>query len=193
MEPENQEYLVEKWLDIGLKRYGEAEPRPGLEGRILAGLRTEQARRASPSWQWWPALAAIVAAVALQLLTRKPIPTRPIPVATYSVETGSATLGPTVGLRRPDTTTRSQGRRKRVQRQIAPAPAKPLPEQFPSPRPLSPQEELLLAYVEQVPAGEVAVAADRTRRAGDLQIDDLEIAPLSAEQAVPTIQQSDIP
>ena len=196
MEPENQEYLVEKWLDIGLKRYGEAEPRPGLEGRILAGLRTEQARRAaSRSWHWWPALAAIVivAAAALQLLTRKPIPTRPIPVATYSVETGSAALGPTVGLRRPDTTTRSQGRRKRVQRQIAPAPAKPLPEQFPSPRPLSPQEELFLAYVEQVPADEVAVAADRTRRAGDLQIDDLEIAPLSAEQTVPIIQQSDTP
>jgi hypothetical protein len=196
MEPENQERLVEKWLDIGLKRYGEAEPRPGLEGRILAGLRTEQARQASPSWQWWPALAAIVivAAVALQLLTRKPIPTRSVPVATHSVETGSATPGqPTAGLRRPDTTTRSQGRRKRVQRQIAPALAKPLPEQFPSARPLSPQEELLPAYVEQVPADEVAVAADRTRRAGDLQIDDLEIAPLSAEQAVPTIQQSDTP
>jgi hypothetical protein len=196
MEPENQEHSVEKWLDIGLKRYGEAEPRPGLEVRILAGLRTEQARRASPLWQWWPALAAIVivAAVTLPLLTRKPVPTRSIPVATYSVKTGSATLGqPTVGLRRPDTTTRSQGRRKKVQRQIAPAPAKLLPEQFPSPRPLSPQEELLLAYVKQVPAEEVAVAADRTRRAGDLQIDDLEIAPLSAEQAAPTIQQSDTP
>jgi len=47
--------------------------------------------------------------------------------------------------------------------------------------------------IEQVPADEVAVAADRTRRAGDLQVDDLEIAPLSVEQAVPTIQQSDPP
>lgn len=196
MEPENHERLTEKWLDIGLKRYGEVEPRPGLEGRILAGLRTEQARRASPSWQWWPALAAIVivAAIALQLLTRKPFPTRSVPVATYSVEPGNATLGqPTAGLRRPDYTTRSQERRKRCQRQIAPASAKPLPEQFPSSHPLSPQEELLLAYVEQVPADEVAVAADRTRRAGDLQVDDLEIAPLSAEQAAPTIQQSDTP
>ncbi len=196
MEPENQEPLVEQWLDTGLKRYGEAEPRLGLEGRILARLRTEQARRASPSWQWWPPLAAIVivAAVALPLLTRKPIPTRSVPVATYSVETGSAALRqPTVGFRRPDTTAQLQGRRKRIQRQIAPAPAKPLPEQFPLPRPLSPQEELLLAYVEQVPAEEVAVAADRTRRASDLQIDDLEIAPLSAEQAVPIIQQSDAP
>lgn len=196
MEHENQEPLVEKWLDTGLKRYGEAEPRPGLEGRILAGLRTKQARRASPSWQWWPPLAAIVivAAVALSLLTRKPIPTRSVPVATYSVKTGSAALRqPTVGFRRPNTTAQWQGRRKRIQRQIAPAPAKPLPEQFPSPRPLSPQEELLLAYVEQVPAEEVAVAADRTRRASDLQIDDIEIAPLSAEQAVPAIQQSDAP
>ncbi len=51
----------------------------------------------------------------------------------------------------------------------------------------------MLAYVEQVPADEVAVAADRTRRAGDLQIDDLEIAPLSAEQTVSIIQQSDTP
>ncbi len=196
MEPENPERSVEKWLDIGLKRYGEAEPRPGLEGRILAGLRTEQARWASPRWRWWPAWAAIVivAAVALPLLTRKPIPTGSIPVATYSVKTGSATLGqPIVGLQRPDTTTRSKARRKRIPRQIPPALAKPLLEQFPSPRPLSPQEQLLLAYLDQVPAGEVAVAADRTRRAGDLQIDDLEIAPLSAEQAVPTIQQSDTP
>jgi len=196
MEPENQERLVEKWLDIGLKRYGEAEPRPGLEGRILAGLSTEQARGASPSWQWWPALAAIVivAAVALQLLTRKPIPTGSVPVATHSVETSSPTLRqPTVELCRPDAMTRSQGRRRTFQRHIAPATARPLPKQFPSPRPLSPQEELLLAYVEQVPADEVAVAADRTRRADDLQIDDLEIAPLSVEQAVPTIQQSDPP
>ena len=44
MEPENQERLVEQWLDIGLKRYGEAEPRPGLEGRILAGLRAPNKR-----------------------------------------------------------------------------------------------------------------------------------------------------
>jgi hypothetical protein len=51
----NREPLDKKlddWLDQALTEYGRAEPRPGLEARTLAGVRSRLTRR--PWWQWWP-------------------------------------------------------------------------------------------------------------------------------------------
>ena len=43
MDPIEREREVERWLDAALTQYAKAEPRAGLEGRVLAGLRAEPA------------------------------------------------------------------------------------------------------------------------------------------------------
>ncbi len=57
MEPGDRERVVNERLDAALKRYGESEPRPGLESRILATLRTEHLPESR--WGWRPALAGL--------------------------------------------------------------------------------------------------------------------------------------
>ena len=44
MRTEDNDQSAERWLDAALKQYGEAEPRPGLENRMLANLQAERAR-----------------------------------------------------------------------------------------------------------------------------------------------------
>ena len=36
MEPKNNERIADRWLDGALKQYGKAEPRAGVEGRVLS-------------------------------------------------------------------------------------------------------------------------------------------------------------
>jgi hypothetical protein len=51
--------------------------------------------------------------------------------------------------------------------------------EFSSSRPLSEQERLVLAYVKVAPTSEVLAAVARAHDSSDLQIEDLEIAPLA--------------
>ncbi len=51
---------LDQWLDDALKQYGEAEPRAGLEGRVLAKVRTA-AESSTRAWRWWPVFAVIAA------------------------------------------------------------------------------------------------------------------------------------
>jgi hypothetical protein len=65
MSPEEHKHAAEQWLDEALDRYRVAPPRPGLESRILDGLRA-RARRQRHRWIF--ALAACTAVVALAVL-----------------------------------------------------------------------------------------------------------------------------
>lgn len=207
MESENREHFVEEQLDTALKHYGKVEPRAGLENRILANLGTERERLRAQRWLWWLAPAA-VAGLALvigtaTLLVRRQNVLAPASVATRVAsptanqradETGMASIGSSGGV--PKGSSLRAGRTSRKREAAAPATAETMPhqglprlEQFPSPRPLSSQEELLLAFVKQAPTEEVVMAADKAKNAGVLQIDDLEIAPLVPEQAARRIQQ----
>lgn len=58
-------------------------------------------------------------------------------------------------------------------------------EQFPSPRPLSTQDKLLLLYLRETPQEEVLSAASSAESLDDLQIKDLTVAPMDAPAAVP--------
>ncbi len=65
MDPNNREHDVEQWLDSALSQYGNAEPRTGLESRVLANLRAERNRNAS-RWRWcWAAGTAAALALIL--------------------------------------------------------------------------------------------------------------------------------
>jgi len=60
------ERFVDELLDSALAQYAQAEPRPGLEGRLLARLRSEP-DPAAFGWRWLPmaAAAAVVFAAVL--------------------------------------------------------------------------------------------------------------------------------
>src|SRR5712671_6781306 len=65
MEPKDQENL-HRWLDRALVEYGNTEPRPGLEARVLANLSAERERiTARQGWFWALTLTATAAVIIL--------------------------------------------------------------------------------------------------------------------------------
>ena len=157
-ETDNKVGELDRMLDAALAKYAAVEPRAGLEGRILANLRTEQVRSASrPWWQW--GLAAVVVVIVIVVvwasrLTRTPRPaianhppaaiqrqstqrTRPAPLANGKVF--DAKRAP---VRRP------AALRASAATAVA---ARPKLDQFPSPQPLSAEEIALTHYVNNFP------------------------------------------
>jgi hypothetical protein len=63
MENNERDRKLEQWLDEALSEYSAAEPRLGLEQRVLARARAEEQTRAGRRswWRWMPAFAAIAA------------------------------------------------------------------------------------------------------------------------------------
>jgi hypothetical protein len=77
-----------------------------------------------------------------------------------------------------------KARRRTAQRRLLTGFAhtiQPKLSEFPSPRPLSEQERLLLAFIKAAPKTEVLAATSRANNSGNLQIMDLEIPPLGNE------------
>lgn len=148
MEPENRR--LEEWLDAALKRYGDAGPRVGLENRILARLHAEPAR---PSRWWWPVMAAAaVAAVIVGIRLSedfKEIPLLPsvkaLSAPPISKTRDEKEVAIKVGRRhKPQITARE------VAKGLEPIQAPTVnTDQFPSPAPLSEQEEMLARYVRE--------------------------------------------
>lgn len=148
---------LDEWLDGALQRYGDAEPRPGLEGRILANLAAEK-EGMSRAWARSLGLAGAcaVAAIAIVLLSRAPRDQRQILVngpaeqSTVAVAPRSAAQQPaaTQALRKPairDSILRARTR-------------EPKRDTFPSSRALSEQEQLLSRYVKEFPQEAVLIA-----------------------------------
>ena len=167
-------------LDRGLREYSQAEPRAGLEDRILANLRTQPEPR-----RWWriwvPVLAAAaVLAIVAALLLR---PSRPQPaVATHSPSQPrpAATLPP-----QPAATAKAAPRHAAhmprvvaVKREPAPLPRQ---QTFPAPTPLTEQERLVLALLRHAPDEAIQVAqaqeAQRIRTDSFLRTGELPEAP----------------
>jgi hypothetical protein len=71
MDPKAREQKLDAWLDDALAHYNDAEPRAGLEQRILATVRAEER---TPRRRWWvrwsPALAAVAAIVIVVIAVR---------------------------------------------------------------------------------------------------------------------------
>jgi hypothetical protein len=155
MESKEQERLADQWLDRALKRYGEAEPRPGLEGRVLANLRDADKR--SGRRAWLPAVAVAAALLVAAGVTFW---------GSYhgeAIKEVTANRGPAVIEVHPSKPNAFAGRaavpaahkQRRPARRKAPSRLQeadePKLDQFPSPRPLSKQEEMLARYVREHP------------------------------------------
>src|SRR6202008_1337439 len=61
---------IDHWLDLALRERAYAEPRSGLEERVLRRLATEPAQPQFAWWQVWAAAAAIVVIVVTLALLR---------------------------------------------------------------------------------------------------------------------------
>jgi hypothetical protein len=167
MNREEREQFAERMLDQALQQYSAAEPRPGLEARILTNLAN---RRAQPWYSLftmprfiWP-LTATVALLAIALGTwqyRKPAlhPSEVARTLAPATTTASSEIKPSVV---SSAATSIASRRHTAQPpQLArrePSPELPRREQFPSPAPLSDQELLLLTYLRTTPREEVLLA-----------------------------------
>ena len=144
---------LDRMLNTGLASYAAVEPRAGLNDRILANLRMQQAQPPSRWWQWSLAagLAAVIAVtITLWWRVQTPVPpvvSRPTVTKPYGVNSMPQLARQGSGPLEPEKSRRTgQGHR------IAPVlAAEPKLDQFPSPQPLSPEEIALARYVQNFP------------------------------------------
>lgn len=158
----DREKFAEKWLDAALERYGEGEPRAGLEPRILARLDEERAKPARRRWMWAAAAVGAAAVIVITVMTTRtpdrkqplahqsPVPNRTIAPAAPSQERSAA-----VPSRLSSVPVRVA---HRVRKAVEPEPKL---AQFPAPVPLSEQERLLMQYMQRTPRTEVAIVMQR--------------------------------
>jgi len=164
MDPNEREREVDQWLDSALRQYGKADARPGLEIRVLANLKAERDRIAAPH-RWWWALGTAAAALAILAAVW----------VGHSIREGNRRSTAATS------TTEPRGESARVELATAPQVARPAKEvaqrrpprhtvrstkaaiapkleQFPSPQPLSEQEQTLMSYVAKYPDSAALVA-----------------------------------
>lgn len=155
--------LVDDVLDRALAAHGRAEPRPGLEGRVLAALRSR------PPLPWWrtlfasrPAWATVGVLAATAGLAALFLLDSPRPGATPNPPF-AAVPGPAAPARAAETPPPAAQAIAELPAappppspatRIASAPRVPRRASFPEHSPLSEQEQLLLRYVATTPPEE---------------------------------------
>jgi hypothetical protein len=157
-------------LDMALARLATAEPRTGLEERILANLQTERRRAAERPWWRWPAVAALASltVIALSVAWKSGHPKQNTgvehsPAAMQSDERAGTQLANNAGIgsippRDPVSPRKPQPHPAVHAAVLIPAPKL---DQFPSPQPLSQQEKMLTEYVAEHHRQAVLVARAR--------------------------------
>jgi len=158
---------LDRVLDAALAKYAAVEPRAGLEERVLASLRAEQPKPRGHSWWRW-GVAAALAAVVVVAITVALRSGKPVPVAVHK------TPLPVESPRAPETQVvhregNSVAPRRPMHKAAAAdahspeivAAATPELDVFPSPQPLSEQEEILAKYVAMYPKRAALVAEAR--------------------------------
>ena len=171
--PSREQDEFDRELNAALAKYAAAEPRAGLEERVLANLRAEREHGVGRAgWRWHAlALAAVTIAVVVALVwrferqtteRRAGRPTLTMPGGQHlSPEAGAAIASepgrPTIQA------TKKSGRPglRPPQRVLAAAEERPKLEQFPSPQPLSEQERILADYVADYPEHAALIAQAR--------------------------------
>ena len=161
MADQEKDRQIDDMLDSLLATYSSAEPRPGLETRILANLRDAEENKSPAGWwnlKWlWAGMvtaAIIVAALLISGRHRVEPPTHVI------VKTSPAVPHPEIQPHAP--AVRNETVRIRPRKSLAPTQPQNAalalnerPAVFPTPTPLSEQEKLLLSYLAGTPREEV--------------------------------------
>jgi hypothetical protein len=153
---EDRNRKIDEWLDSGLKRYSEVEPREGLESRLLATIRAEQ-QRPSFGAARWIAIAVVLATAAALFLSRRTPAENHIPAAVSRADVRASSEIITEPLRYKN----GVAPQRRLAAKSPKRTAEPRLEQFPSPQPLNEQEEMLARYVRESHQEAVMVARAR--------------------------------
>ena len=177
MEPKHK---LDQWLDQALADYGHAEPRTGLENRILANLAAEKDRITRRTlWPWAFASVAVTLTVVVAFWSW-------LSMQKHRIATNLANNNTVLRQKEPNISAESTmlvsapaavNHERREKLTKAPEPEKaPRLGQFPSARELSTQEQLLVRYAREFPqqALEIAQAqatAEQERISGELTVD----------------------
>jgi hypothetical protein len=185
---------VDQWLESALSQYGNAEPRTGLENRVLANLQAERNRIASRRPWWWAAGAATATAVAIAMALwvgksgneRNPANTMGASTTTQREQRALVQSAPSPHVSHP---AREIAQRMPASRSVREAVVATMPKlgQFPSRRNMSEEELLLARLLKEQSDKEALLEATATRADADLSIDSLEIRPLQ----IPDIEISE--
>jgi len=177
MADQEKDKRIDEMLDSLLANYSSAEPRPGLETRILANLKLEnlrdaESREAGRGWwgfKWMWAGAAVAALIVggvliigkrhvappthtvvqtVQPAVQQPVIQRPI-IQEPRVQSSVPKIGATPAIHHRHKTL-APGPQQNATLAVSQRPAV-----FPTPTPLSEQERLLLQYYSRTPREEV--------------------------------------
>ena len=154
-------------LDSLLSRYSAAEPRAGLEKRILANLRqAEEPKRRFWMQPWLLGTAAALAALVLVLAFLRPAqPSHVAPIQARKPETSPQKKDVSVPLpvrRRVSAhTERASATMRKVNDEAQGMPLSSRPAVFPTPMPLSEQEGFMFLYLANTPKEELIAQGHR--------------------------------
>jgi len=193
--------FVDDLLDASLAQYRSVEPRPGLENRILARLRTEQAT-SPPGWAWRMGAGLIGAGAILALVSiahrgRLELPISPAgshgpaPRVEASRNTATVPLAQSLTRRHKHSGIEQSAELQRgsadlvsksaaVSRSVKTAEGRQQRrlDVFPSPAPLSQEERLLVNLVRQSPDGAWVALPDQGEAGANSRVPDQNIRPL---------------
>lgn len=157
---------IDRWLDEAVQQYANTEPRPGLEGRVLARL-AEVEKRPARNLRWWGVLAISTAALlALVFFSIGRSKLNPVQTPVAHEATPARTQpeirkedGTAAGNKLPQNQSLPR-RHNAASRELASLARRGAPkrEQFPSPAPLSDEEKMLASYVRSFPEKAAQVA-----------------------------------
>ena len=156
---------LDRVLDAVLAKCASAEPRAGLEERILANLRTADTPTGAHVWWNWrtATVLAVVLVIAAALGWQWNRASGP-PIVVHRPEVKEAPIVPRVANRETSPAPQTKGPRRRTVRTRAQqeiAVAGPKLDVFPSPLPLSEQERILASYIAEDPEHAALVAEAR--------------------------------
>jgi hypothetical protein len=157
---------LDREIDAALAKFAFVEPRVGLEQRILANLRAEREHATEHSWWYWPALGAtgaLVITLSLVWRSERPMPDtaqRPTTTVRSEKKAGTRIVANNAGSQAHSAVPTSLNRPTRhgVRRPQGIVALGPRLAQFPSSRPLSEEEKLLVCFVQEFPKEAAMIA-----------------------------------
>jgi hypothetical protein len=168
---------LDQLLDAALAKYATAEPRTGLEERVLANLRSERAQVPDRKWWRWSATAAAaaIAIVVIAFALKSGRPSHP-QVANHiltmrTLEQSKPRVGPEVGETGAHAHALGPATRRASHRvpKEGVAAANPKLDQFPSRQQLSEEELALARYVSQFPEEATLIAREQEEHEKEIQ------------------------
>ena len=173
--PESED--LDRWLDVVLRERANAEPRGGLEERVLARLSAEPPRTII----WWPAVAAVsvLLVVVIALVVIHPRRQEPVIANKQYPAISDKSSGGRDATCCVSTTPRAVRPLRRHRRPESPDASDSLPKlaTFPAPRAATTEERLLARLATRQGSYEIANISNDVRLK-DLSIPELRIEPM---------------